>query len=328
MNIFKNLSKGVSPLSMIGILALSFGAQAETSDKYQQAAGFYRQMVGDVVVTAIYDGYIDLNPKHLSGLSQQQIQKYIFNEYQNASPLIQTAVNAFLVDDGQRLVLVDSGSSDCFGPTMGRMVDNIRAAGFVPEEVYDVLLTHMHPDHACGVTLPNGEAAFPKATIWADEKDAKFWLNSQLENSVPEDQRVFFRLAQNAIAPYASVGKFKTFNDDDTLFSGIQIIPSNGHTPGHTSYLLSSGLDQLLLWGDIIHVHSVQLEHPEVSIEVDVNPKAAIESRKHLLALALKERWMIASPHLPFPGLGHLQRNKKGYRWIPVEYRNPINSAY
>ena len=76
MNIFKNLSKGVSTLSMIGILALSFGAQAETSDKYQQAAGFYRQMVGDVVVTAIYDGYIDLNPKHLSGLSQQQIQKY------------------------------------------------------------------------------------------------------------------------------------------------------------------------------------------------------------------------------------------------------------
>lgn len=328
MDIFKSLSKGVSTLGVVGTLAISLGVHAEPTDKYQQAAGFYRQMVGDVVVTSIYDGYIDLNPKHLSGLSQQQIQEYIFNEYQKASPLVQTAVNAFLVDDGQRLVLVDSGSSDCFGPTMGRMVDNIRAAGFAPEEVDDVLLTHMHPDHACGVTLPNGKAAFPNATVWAAEKDAKFWLNSQLENTLPEDQRVFFRMAQNAIAPYASVGKFKTFKDNDALFSGIQIMPSNGHTPGHTSYLLSSGSEKLLLWGDIVHVHSVQLEHPEVSIEVDVNPKAAIESRKHLLALASKERWMIASPHLPFPGLGHLQKNGKGYRWIPVEYRNPINSEH
>lgn len=328
MNILKSISKSISALGVVSMLTLSLAAQAEPTDKYQQAAGFYRQMVGDVVVTAIYDGYIDLNPEHLSGLSQKQIQEYIFNEYQKASPLVQTAVNAFLVDDGQRLVLVDSGSSDCFGPTMGRMVDNIREAGFSPEEVDDVLLTHMHPDHACGVTLPNGEAAFPNATVWAAEKDARFWLNDQLENTLPEEQRVFFRMAQSAIAPYKKVGKFKTFKDSDTLFSGIQIMPSNGHTPGHTSYLLSSNTEKLLLWGDIIHVHSVQLEHPEVSIEVDVNPKAAIESRKHLLAEATTERWMIASPHLPFPGLGHLQKNGKGYRWIPVEYRNPINSDH
>ncbi|MEQ5806480.1 MBL fold metallo-hydrolase [Alteromonas sp. NFXS44] len=326
MNISKNISRSMSALGVVSILTLSLAAQAEPTEKYQQAAGFYRQMVGDVVVTAIYDGFIGLNPGHLSGMSQKQIQEYIFNEYQKTSPLVQTAVNAFLIDDGQRLVLVDSGSSDSFGPTMGNMVDNIRAAGFSPEEVDDVILTHMHPDHAAGVTLPNGKAAFPNATVWAAEKDAQFWLNNESASSLPESQRVFFPIAQNAIAPYKSVGKFKTFKDSDMLFSGIKIMPSNGHTPGHTSYLLSSGSEKLLLWGDIIHVHSVQLEHPEVSIEVDVNPEAAIESRKLLLAQATKERWMIASPHLPFPGLGHLQKNGKGYRWIPVEYRNPINS--
>lgn len=334
MNILNSLSRSMQALGVISVLALgqtTFAAvpTVASAEQFQQAAGYYRQMVGDIIVTAVYDGYIDLNPKHLSGLSQQEIHEHIFNEYQKASPLVQTAVNAFLIQRGDRLVLVDSGSSDCFGPTMGRMVDNIRAAGFNPEDVDDVLLTHMHPDHACGVTLPNGKAAFPNATVWASEKDAKFWLNEKMEKTLPEDQRSFFRMARNAIAPYKSIGKFKTFKDNSSLFADIQIVPSNGHTPGHTSYLLNAGSEKLLLWGDIVHVHSVQLEHPEVSIEVDVDSKAAIASRKRLLAESAQERWMIASPHLPFPGLGHLQKTSNGgYRWIPVEYRNPINSEH
>jgi glyoxylase-like metal-dependent hydrolase (beta-lactamase superfamily II) len=103
-------------------------------------------------------------------------------------------------------------------------------------------------------------------------------------------------------------------------------VPSNGHTPGHTSYLLSSGDEKLLLWGDIVHVHAVQLPHPEVTIAVDVDPKAAVASRTRLFAKAARERWLVAAAHLPFPGIGHLRKEEKGYSWVPVEYRNPVNS--
>ncbi|SJN12556.1 hypothetical protein CZ787_08340 [Halomonas citrativorans] len=326
MNTIKNLPRLAGVLGLAGILAATQMAFAAPTDQYQQAAGFYRQMVGETVVTAVYDGYVDLDPNHLSGLSQDKIQEHIFNEYQKASPLVQTAVNAFLVDDGEQLVLIDSGSSDCFGPTMGRMVDNIRAAGFEPEEVDTVLLTHMHPDHACGVALPDGERAFPNATVWAASRDAEYWLNEDMESTLPEDQRPFFQMARNAIVPYDSAGKFKTFNDGDSIVPGIQLVPSNGHTPGHTSYLLSSGTEKLLLWGDIVHMHSVQLQHPDVTIAVDVDPEAAIASRTRLLAEATSERWLVAAAHLPFPGIGHLQGEETGYRWVPVEYRNPINS--
>ena len=316
----------VSALGLVGFLAATQAAVAVTPDHYEQAAGFYKQMVGETVVTAVYDGYAYLDPKQLSGMSQDKIQEHIFSEFQKASPLVQTAVNAFLVYDGEQLVLVDSGSSNCFGPTMGNMVNNIRAAGFEPEAVSTVLLTHLHPDHACGVTLADGTPAFPNATVWAARRDADYWLDEKMESTLPEDQRPFFDMARDAIAPYADAGKFKTFNDGDAIVPGIEVIPSNGHTPGHTSFLLRSGNEKLLVWGDLVHVHSVQLRNPEVTIALDVDPKAAKESRVRLLAQAAKERWLVAAAHLPFPGLGHLRQEEKGYSWIPVEYRNPIDS--
>lgn len=322
-----NLPQRLKTLGVIAVMTVaSQAALAASADHYQQAAGFYRQMVGDTIVTAVYDGYIDLNPKHLAGMPQEKIQEHILREYQKAAPFVQTAVNAFLVDDGKQVVLIDSGSSDCFGPTMGRMVDNIRAAGYSPEEIDAVLLTHMHPDHACGVTLPGGKRAFPNATVWAAERDANYWLDVKQEGSLPEEQRPFFKMARDAISPYAAVGKFKIFNEGDAVTPGIQVVPSNGHTPGHTSYLLSSGNEKMLLWGDIVHVHSVQLPHPEVTIAVDVDPKAAVASRTRLFAEAARERWLVAAAHLPFPGIGHLRKEKKGYSWVPVEYRNPVNS--
>jgi glyoxylase-like metal-dependent hydrolase (beta-lactamase superfamily II) len=240
--------------------------------------------------------------------------------FQAKNAAIQTAVNAFVVRTPSNLVLIDSGSSNCFGPTMGRMVDNLRAAGFKPEDVDTILLTHMHPDHACGITSPDGKAAFPNATVWAAQKDADFWLNAASAPRLPEAQRSFLKMAQDAVAPYAATGRFKTFRDGDAIVPGISVVPSNGHTPGHSSYLVSSGSEKMLVWGDIVHFHAVQLPHPEVTIEVDVEPAAAVASRKRVLAETARQGWLVAAAHHPFPGIGHVRAEGKGYAWVPVEY--------
>jgi len=295
-------------------------AHAAAPVEQAQVPGFYRQQVGEAVVTAVYDGYVALDPKSLTGLSQQQIQQNIARLFQAKNAAIQTAVNAFVVRIGSNLVLIDSGSADCFGPTMGRMLENLKAAGFKPEDIDTVLLTHMHPDHACGITTPDGKAAFPNATIWASSKDADFWLNSASAARLPEGQRSFVKMAQDAVAPYSSKGRFKTFKDGDAIVPGISVVPSNGHTPGHSSYLVSSGAEKLLVWGDIVHFHAVQLPHPEVTIEVDVEPKGAVASRKRILAETARKKWLVAAAHHPFPGLGHVRKEGKGYAWVPVEY--------
>lgn len=165
-----------------------------------QAPGFYRQRIGGSLVTALYDGYIDLDTRSLSGLTENSIQALVARMFQSRTGMIQTPVNSFLVETGSRLVLIDAGSSNCFGPTMGRMVDNIRAAGYDPKDVDAVLLTHMHPDHACGVTSPDGHAIFPNATVWADKDDAAFWLDANSTAQLPEDQRMARRGNRNGLS--------------------------------------------------------------------------------------------------------------------------------
>jgi glyoxylase-like metal-dependent hydrolase (beta-lactamase superfamily II) len=314
------LSRRILSGLVAGALLGMSAAHAATPVEQAQVPGFYRQQVGQAVVTAVYDGYVALDPKGLAGLGQQQIQQNIARLFQARNAAIQTAVNAFVVRIGAHLVLIDSGSADCFGPTMGRMLANLKAAGFKPEDIDTILLTHMHPDHACGITTPDGKAAFPNATVWASSKDADFWLNSASSARLPEDQRSFMKMAQDAVAPYASTGRFKTFKDGDAIVPGISVLPSNGHTPGHSSYLVSSGAEKLLVWGDIVHFHAVQLPHPEVTIEVDVEPKGAVASRKRILAETARNKWLVAAAHHPFPGLGHVRSEGKGYAWVPVEY--------
>lgn len=312
----RRIVAGLIAGAFVGVAAAQAAAPADQT----QVPGFYRQQVGTAVVTAVYDGYVALDPKGLAGMSQPQIQQNIARMFQAKNANIQTAVNAFVVQTDTNLVLIDSGSSDCFGPTMGRMIENLRAAGFKPEDIDTVLLTHMHPDHACGITSADGKAVFPNATVLAAQRDADFWMNAASASRLPEGQRSFLKMAQDAVAPYAAKGRFKTFRDGDAIVPGISVVPSNGHTPGHSSYLVTSGAEKMLVWGDIVHFHAVQLPHPEVTIEVDVEPKAAIASRQRVLAETARNAWLVAAAHHPFPGIGHVRREGKGYAWVPVEY--------
>jgi glyoxylase-like metal-dependent hydrolase (beta-lactamase superfamily II) len=285
-----------------------------------QVPGYYRQAVGDTVVTALYDGYIDIDSKLLHGLRTQDIQRLIARMFIAHDKGTQTAVNGFLVHTGDRLVLVDTGAAQCFGPTLGKVVDNIRAAGYTPEDVDTVLLTHMHADHLCGLLGADGKAAFTKATVWASKADADFWLNQQTADAAPEGTRLLFKMARDAIAPYTAAGNFKTFEAGTQVVPGIEALATPGHTPGHSSYLLTSRGQHMLVWGDIVHSHAVQFVHPEVSIEFDTDQKRAIASRKAILQRAAQNAWWVAGAHLPFPGLGHVRKDAQGYAWVPAEF--------
>ena len=310
----------------ISVSAISTQAADVVPVRTEQAPGFFRAGVGRVTVTALYDGYIGIAPTLLKGMSADDIQTLLTRMFQASDNGIQTAVNAFLVHTGKNLVLVDAGAASCFGQTMGNIVANIKAAGYRPEDIDTVLLTHMHPDHICGLVDASGKAVFSRATVWGAKSEADFWLDKKVEMAAPEGHRPFFQMAQHAIEPYAHAGRFKTFSPGDQLVAGFSAVPSPGHTPGHTSYLLQSGQEGLLIWGDIIHAHAVQLAHPEVSIEFDVTPAQAIESRKEVLERVAQQRLMVAGAHMPFPGMGHLGKETQGYSWVPVEF-GPIKSA-
>lgn len=316
------------------ITALALSAAAATgqaadhlSMPTEQAPGFFRERVGTALLTALYDGDFSLKPTLLKGMAADSIQHLLAQMFQDSGPVVQTAVNAYLVQTADQLVLVDAGAAACFGPTMGHIVSNLQAAGYQPEDVDVVLLTHMHPDHICGLVDGDGQAVFSRATVWGAGDEAAYWLDPAIARQAAESNRPFFAMAQQAIAPYRKAGRFRTFVPGDALPAGFSVVPSPGHTPGHTSYLFHSGADNLLIWGDIIHAYAVQLPHPEVSIEFDTTPARAIESRQRLLQQVAGEKLLVAGAHMPFPGVGHIRKDEQGYHWVPVEFGplKPLN---
>jgi glyoxylase-like metal-dependent hydrolase (beta-lactamase superfamily II) len=292
-----------------------------------QAPGYYRMTLGDMELTAVHDGHVSLNPGILKGASQGDIHSLLARMFVPTSPDgVQTAVNGYLINTGNNLVLVDTGAAKCFGPTLGAIGDNIRAAGYEPDQIDSVLVTHLHGDHACGLSSAEGKAAFPNATVYVDEQEAAFWLDPEVAAKAPADAQAFFNVAQASVAPYVAAGTLKKFKAGDTLLPGVISVPLHGHTPGHGGYLFSSGQQKLLVWGDVIHSHAVQFAKPEVSIEFDVDQPQAIASRKKILEDASAEKLWIAGAHLPFPGLGHVRREAAGYAWVPAEY-SPLQAA-
>ena len=284
-----------------------------------QVPGYYRMALGDFEVTALYDGYIDLDRKLLSGASAQDIQRLLARMFIMNSQ-VQTTVNAYLMHTGSRLVLVDTGAAKAFGPTMGVLLNHIRAAGYDPAQIDAVLLTHLHPDHASGLLTPEGKVAFPNAEVRVAKAESDYWLDEAMAAKAPKDAQPFFKMAREAVAPYIVAGRFKPFGPDETPLPGVSAVPTPGHTPGHTGYLFSSKNQSLLVWGDIVHSHASQFARPEIAIEFDIDKKQAVVSRRKMFADAAKDKLWVAGAHLPFPGIGHVRAEPPRYAWVPIEY--------
>jgi glyoxylase-like metal-dependent hydrolase (beta-lactamase superfamily II) len=307
-------------LLLVTLVCFAAGlSHAGAPQQKTQVPGYYRFMVGSFEVTALYDGYIDLDSALLKNTSPKEVQNLLARMFLKG-PKVQTAVNAYLINTGEKLVLVDAGAAKGFGPTLGYIGDNLKAAGYDASKIDIVLITHLHGDHVNGLLAPDGKMAFPNADIWSAQPDNDFWLSLDVAAKAPEGFQPFFKMARDAAAPYQQAGKWKTFSSDQDIVSGIASVAARGHTPGHSAYQLSSGAQQLLIWGDLVHNHAVQFARPHVAIEFDIDKKQAVIARKALFARAAKEKLLVGGMHLPFPGVGHVRAEGKGYAWVPVEF--------
>ncbi|MDR2187821.1 MAG: MBL fold metallo-hydrolase [Azonexus sp.] len=299
------------------LCAAGLAAAAAPAPK-TQVPGYYRLLLGDFEVTALFDGTVALDETTLKNIPARDRQRLLARQF-IAGPKMQTAVNAYLINTGGKLVLIDAGAAKA-APGLGHVVDNLKAAGYSPEQVDVVLLTHLHFDHINGLLGADGQRVFPHAEIWSAKADSDFWLSEEVAAKAPAEAQGFFKMSRAAAAPYQAAGQWKTFDSDRELLPGIRSIDTHGHTPGHASYLIGSGEQQLLVLGDLVHNHAVQFARPEVAFEFDSDPQQAVKIRKQIFARAAREKLMIAGMHLPFPGIGHVRKEKKGFAWVPAEF--------
>jgi glyoxylase-like metal-dependent hydrolase (beta-lactamase superfamily II) len=296
-------------------------AQAPAPLQAAQVPGYFRTQVGAFEVTALYDGYVDIDAGLLEGGSKASIDQALGWAFLSRSRPVQTAVNAYLVRTGKHVILVDTGTAKLFGDQLGFLLQNLKAAGFAPQDVDTILLTHLHPDHAGGLLTGDGRMAFPNAQVFVPQADADYWLSTAEAARAPKDKQALFGMSRDAVAPYRAAGRLTVFAPGQALREGVSAMAAAGHTPGHTAYLFSSQERRLLVWGDIVHNAAVQFPHPEVAIEYDWNKQGAIASRRALLSLAASGQLVVAGAHLPFPGLGRIGVDAAhAYRWVPLQY--------
>lgn len=320
---FKNLVVTfalVTSASFTGLMSTSAVAAAPFAKT--PAPGYFRLMVGAYEVTALSDGTVDLPVDKLLMEPEEKTHAALSSAFLKAP--LETSVNAYLINTGSKLVLIDTGAGGLFGPTLGKLLSNLKASGYDAAQIDDIFITHMHGDHIGGLALA-GNIAFPNATVHADQRDADFWLSQANLDKAPADQKGSYQGAISSFKPYMAAKKFVPFKGGmdkgiAEVASGVKSYSGYGHTAGHTVYVVESEGQKLMLIGDLIHVTSVQLDHPDVTIAFDSDPKEAAKARDKIFTEAAKQGFLVGASHIQFPGLGRLKKTDKSYEWVPVNF--------
>lgn len=268
---------------------------------------------GAIEAAAVSDGVLHASYDPFRNIERAEAVRLVGREDKGAGS-VPIQVSAFLVRFGGNLILVDAGSGNTMGPTLGLLADNLRAGGIDPAKVTHVLLTHIHPDHANGLVDDKDQAIYPNAEIIVHEDDARFWVDRDVDARDTDFIRRNNSHARRVLGPYMK--RLRRVKNGDVL-PGISIHLQTGHSPGHAGFLIQSGRDQLLFWGDIVHVGAIQFAQPGATLMFDLDQDAAAASRRRVFDWVATDKIRVAGAHLDLPGFGYLARRGSGYAFEP-----------
>lgn len=240
--------------------------------------------VGDLEIMAIHDADTTMEASLLPELAKYPQFAAVF-EHGPAPAVSQT----FFFNNGDHKVLIDAGWGT-EAKIKGHTTEILRKSGIKPEEITDILLTHMDHDHIGGL-LENGNPVYPNATLWIAKPEYDAWINRTITGRPASSIDLASKVAQ--------AYKVKNFNYGDEILPGIIPVNAAGHTPGHTAYDIKSGNDKMTVAGDIMHISQVQLAHPELSTVYDIDPAMAAAARERILQKAAEEKSLFGGMHFP-----------------------------
>ena len=284
-----------------------------------QAPGFYRFKIGEFDVIALHDGVIsfDRPPGFVTNASDAEVGE-AFAVTGTPRDKVALTFTALAIDTGKGVVLIDTGLGAGGPPGTGSITKNLQAAGIEPEAVDTVIISHFHSDHFGGLRRADGSLAFPDAEIAVPEKEWAFWMSG---GAFPDAAKGNAETCQKLFGPLAK--EVRRFNWGDEVLPGFTAIDVHGHTPGMAALQIASGSDTMMFVADITNNPLIFARHPEWQLMFDMDPLAAVATRKKILDQAAADKLRLSFFHAPFPATGYVVKSGAGYEFLPALWMAP-----
>lgn len=315
--------------ALIGAAALGAGAAftslplgrsfARAPFATNQAPYFYRFALGRMQATVVSDGILPLGDPSGSflGTTKEEIGKMLTDNFLSPTSVV-LEQNVLVLNTGDKLVLFDTGmgASQLFGPTPGKLLANLRAAGIEPRDIDAVVATHAHCDHVWGIMADDGSRNFPNAQIYLSQADFDYWTDeAKLAIKEPAFMKAFVEGARKNLLPNRD--RLVFVRDGQEFLPGIQAISAPGHTVGHMAYMITSEGRSLAIIGDLTHHQVLLLQRPRIEFAFDTDPKQSASTRVRILDMLAANRTQFIAYHFPWPGIGHVAKQGDGFRYHP-----------
>ncbi len=307
------LAGAATTLAAPAILSQTHLARAEAPMMGATSASFNRIKLGDFEVTTLLDGNRASDGPHPIFGENQEAGAVAALMEENFLPPTRTefVFTPVVVNTGSELVLFDTG----LGGDAGSLTQQLAAAGYTPEQIDVVVITHMHPDHIGGL-MTGGNPTFPNARYVTGQAEYDFWSG---EDKLTGPTERVAKLVQSNVTPMAD--KMTFIGDGADVVTGITGMDTSGHTPGHMSYHIESAGQRLLIWGDVANHFVASIQRPDWHVRFDMDKEKAAATRKRVFDMVSADKVAVVGYHMPFPGIGYIDTCGGGYSWLPASYQ-------
>ena len=314
---------GALPLGLIGGTFLGgsvlggLAAQAATPKATREPVSvspFAQIRIGRFTVTALTDGYADMPYDYFPGRSAPEVEKAANAQFTARPSGVRFLFNQYLVEDGERRILIDAGAAGSIGQT-GQLPRALAALGLKPNQIDAVIVTHMHQDHMGGLVL-GGKNNYPDAEVYIDRRDVTHWTDKAKRSGAPDFLQPSFKMAEEVVRLYP---KLQAIDGEREITRGVSIVDLTGHTPGHIGVRIEDGGKSMIMVSDMIF----PVVHPaatDVFFLFEQDQAAAKAMRDRFFPQAASEGALIAATHMPFPGLGRVVSDRGQMRWEVADW--------
>jgi glyoxylase-like metal-dependent hydrolase (beta-lactamase superfamily II) len=294
----------------------------------KQAASFYRYKLGSIEITVLSDGVakVPVNETFVLNVKPEEVKAALAQSFMDPNVFI-GPYNPIVVNTGSRLVVVDMGTGEAnyqrTNGVAGQLLTNMAAAGIDPKAIDTVLISHYHGDHINGLLRADNSLTYPNAEVLVPALEHKYWMDDG-EMSRASSPRIvdIFKNVRRVVSGDV-LKRLRTYEWDKEVLPGVTAVGTPGHTPGHTSHIVSSGPNSVYVQADVTHAPYLFARHPGWHAFYDHEPIQAEATRRKVYDMLAAEKMTVQGFHYPFPSVAHIEKTATGYQEIPILW-NPI----